>query len=50
MAEFRWQSAILKPDAPVLKLRLWGFQPQRGDVKPAQGNALGWWFIGKLKP
>ena len=28
----------------VLKLRSLGFQPQRGDVMPAQGNALGWRF------
>ena len=30
------------PRLRVLKLRLFGFQPQRGDAMPAQGNALGW--------
>ena len=39
-----------KPDAQVVKLRSLGFQPQRGDAMPAQGNALGWRIAVNLKP
>ena len=39
-----------EPDVPVLKLRFWGFQPQRGGAMSAQGNALGWRFTVNFKP
>ena len=38
------------PRLRVLKLRLFGFPPQRGDAMPAQGNALGWRMTLKTKP
>ena len=40
----------MRPRSRFLKLRSLGFQPQRGDAMPAQGNALGWRIAVNLKP